>query len=1110
MGSGKKVTVGYHYYLGLHFGLCHGPVDALRSVVIGEREAWSGQQAETGTISINKPDLFGGKKREGGVVGDLSILMGTSGQSVNSYLQAKIGGTLPAFRGILSAVWNGGKVTANNPYLKPWAFRVKRILQGWAGGSAWYPEKAAINASGIVGGLDYDEYSSAQYGFEPNEAATTPEASASTVLISGMSVTDVLQVTLNNGAWSRWLGYGAGTGWFSGSPSDPLWWCRISIKDDAGNITRLFDTSAMDSGAAYAANVAEVGNLTGSTSYKLWIEDNVLYNRGSLSLTVKQLAVSTCPRGDMNPAHIVYQCLTDTAWGMGYPTAAIDNASFTAAADVLYGEGFGLSLLWNQQETIDNFVVMVLDHIGGMLYVRPDTGAFALKLIRADYDRGTLPQYGPTSLISAEDYQRQAWGETVNEITVVYTDACTEKEASVTVQDIANITIQGGVVAQTRHYPGIRNASLAQRVAMRDLQAGSTPLASIKLTATRAAWQVFPGDVFRLTWPEYDIDDVVFRVLTVNRGTLTDGQIIIDAVEDVFGLPDNTYLVEQPGGWVDPSQPPAAAPYRKLLEAPYWDLARNLSAADLDYVDALSGYLETLAVRPSGDAINYEIQAKVGAAAYEAAGNGDFCPSATVVGALTKTTTAITLASGVDLDLVEVGGYAIIDDEYVLVSAIDATAGTATLSRGLLDTVPAEHAAGARIWFADGDTGFSTTEYVDGEAVDVKLLPATGHNELDISLAPVDTLTFDQRQYRPYPPGKLLVNGSAYPEWIDGLAELSVSWAHRDRLAQTAYLVEQSEASIGPEAGVTYDLRIYDESDALIHTESLAGTSYTLDDVLEADGTEDPNWSGVTLLLNMTGTDGSTTFTDSCGTPQTYTASGNAHIETDQYKFGGASGVFDGASDLVTGPTGYSGLNLGSGDFSIDCWIYRQSGGLSTQHIAGFWDVSGSSLSWHLATSSTGHLYFEYSLAGSYDVSRSKSTAAGVIPANQWVYVEWNRSGATMKLRAAGADVLTHTCGTDTVHFPSARPFKIGSNSNNQHLYAYLQDLRITKGVALNAAPPAHQARRYLYSGDARLNGRLRFELESVRGGLASYQKYNHTVLREGYGFNYGYYYGGQ
>lgn len=1121
MGSGKKVTVGYHYYLGLHFGLCHGPVDALQSVVIGEREAWSGQQAETGTISINKPDLFGGKKREGGVVGDLSILMGTSGQSVNSYLQAKIGGTLPAFRGILSAVWNGGKVTANNPYLKPWAFRVKRILQGWSTGAAWYPEKATIYNPNTIDGYTYTEYWSAEYSFDPNQATETPETSAGTKVVSGMQTTDILEIRLvemESNAWSPYLGYGGTAGYYPGSTSDPLWWSRISVKAAAGTVTRLFDSHRMTAAEAYIANAAVVGRLTGSSSYQIWIEDTYLANRGSLSISVKKMARSGFQQVGMNSAHIIYQCLTDTAWGMGYPTGSIDADSFTSAADALHSEGFGLSMLWNKQEVIESFIALVLDHIGCMLYVRPDTGAFALKLIRADYDRGTLPQYGPTSLISAEDYQRQAWGETVNEITVVYTDACTEKEASVTVQDIANITIQGGVVAQTRHYPGIRNASLAQRVAMRDLQAGSTPLASIKLTATRAAWQVFPGDVFRLTWPEYDIDDVVFRVLTVNRGTLTDGQIIIDAVEDVFGLPDNTYLVEQPGGWVYPSQPPAAAPYRKLLEAPYWDLARNLSAADLDYVDALSGYLETLAVRPSGDAVNYDIQAKVGAAAYESAGSGDFCPSATVVGALTKTTTAIALANGIDIDLVVSGGYAIIDDEYVLVSAIDAGAGTATISRGLLDTVPTTHSAGARIWFADGNEGASGTEYADGEIVDVKLLPATGQGTLDISLAPADSLTFGQRQYRPYAPGKLLVNGSAYPEWIDGFAELTLMWAHRDRLSQTAYLVTQGEDSIGPEAGTTYTLRLYGETDTLLRTESgLSGTSYTYtssNEIADSGGTpvEEPYWANVKMLLNMNGADGATTFTDSSGTPSTFTASGNAHTEVDKFKFGGSSGYFDGASDLLIGPTNNAGFNLGAGNFTLDGWICRTNDGPPNQQIAGFWDAPGS-LSWSLGVIFNGAFFFQYSLNGSYDVTRSKQTASGAISVGEWTYIEWSRSGTTMRLFVNGVVVLTHNCGTDTVHFPTAAAFKIGSTASGYHLAAYLQDLRLTKGAARNTAnytPPAHQAGRYLYSGDARLNGRLRFELESVRGGLASYQKYDHTVLREGYGFNYGYYYGGQ
>lgn len=42
-GKGSKsVTVGYRYYAGMHLALCHGPVDSLNKIVVGERTAWSG------------------------------------------------------------------------------------------------------------------------------------------------------------------------------------------------------------------------------------------------------------------------------------------------------------------------------------------------------------------------------------------------------------------------------------------------------------------------------------------------------------------------------------------------------------------------------------------------------------------------------------------------------------------------------------------------------------------------------------------------------------------------------------------------------------------------------------------------------------------------------------------------------------------------------------------------------------------------------------------------------------------------------------------------------------------------------------------------------------
>lgn len=920
MGSSKRATIGYRYYMGLHFGLCHGPVDAVEEITVGERTAWSGSQTTSGSLSINAGELFGGDKREGGVEGTLDVMMGEATQGTNSYLVSKLGAIIPAFRGILSGVWRGGQVASNNPYVKPWAFRVKRIVQGWAGGSAWLPEKAPIVFAEPAGSdatvrlltrfsgassADISQYAlgsgvianpdgvlladgNARFGVTAAPSASgwvgitwvSPHLTSCETVNPEMTWEFIMSASVDPDAYESFktialidtghvsaevgrqfrIGLEGSLGgvlpptsrhllWVSPGTDAPIWMSASSYLVEDGVATfhialqrradgyiqlfvggiRVLDwVVGFSSGGSPTSGTVSIGNYPYDQDWDIRchavrVSSRLVYSGATYTVPTPadltaDFDVTYSGIVGMNPAHIIYQCLTDTAWGMGYPIGSMDDASFAAAANALFAENFGLSLLWNRQDAVESFISLVLDHIGGMLYVRPDTGQFALKLIRADYVRDTLPQYGPTNLISAEDYQRQAWGETVNEITVVYTDHASGKEASLTIQDAANILTQGGIVSQTRNYSGIPWPPLAQRVAQRDLNAASTPLARIRLTATRAAWAVFPGDVFRLTWPEYGIDDVVYRALNVNLGTLTDGKIIIDAVEDVFGLPGNTYLVDQPSAWEDPTSAPAPAPYRALLEAPYWDLVRNLSAADMAYVDNLSGYLETLATRPSNDATNYGIAARTGSGDYTRRGNGDFCPTATISGALTKTTTALTLANGVDLDLVEVGGYAIIDGEYVLVSALDATAGTATIARGLLDTVPVAHADDARIWFADGWQGFDTTEAVDGETVDVKLLPLTGRGELAIADAPVNSITFDQRQYRPYPPAKVRFDSLEWPEIIEGATDVVLTWAHRDRTLQTAYLVTQDESSIGPEAGVTYSIEVTDESLAVLHS----------------------------------------------------------------------------------------------------------------------------------------------------------------------------------------------------------------------------------------------------------------------------------------------------
>lgn len=75
------------------------------------------------------------------------------------------------------------------------------------------------------------------------------------------------------------------------------------------------------------------------------------------------------------------------------------------------------------------------------------------------------------------------------------------------------------------------------------------------------------------------------------------------------------------------------------------------------------------------------------------------------------------------------------------------------------------------------------------------------------------------------------------------------------------------------------------------------------------------------LLLHTDGTDGSTTFTDSSLSPKTISVFGNAQVDTAQSKFGGASALFDGTGDYLTGSS--ADFAFGTNDFTIDFWMRR-------------------------------------------------------------------------------------------------------------------------------------------------------------------------------------------
>lgn len=97
------------YYLSLHIGVC-AEADAITEIVIGEKTAWVGDVTQEQSININRPQLFGGIKKEGGTTGHAYALFGGPLQTLPSALAARFGLTqqnCPGFRGLTSLFFVG-------------------------------------------------------------------------------------------------------------------------------------------------------------------------------------------------------------------------------------------------------------------------------------------------------------------------------------------------------------------------------------------------------------------------------------------------------------------------------------------------------------------------------------------------------------------------------------------------------------------------------------------------------------------------------------------------------------------------------------------------------------------------------------------------------------------------------------------------------------------------------------------------------------------------------------------------------------------------------------------------------------------------------------------
>lgn len=831
-GSSKSSTVGYKYNVGIHMVLCHGIADGWLRVRVDKKSVWSSTSASLGGISVNLPKLFGGEDREGGIIGNIDIQDGNPSQAANSYLTSVLGATIPAFRGVVGVIFK--KVyTGTTPYLKKWDFRIQRIFKRADNAAQWYSGKAGIpygsgQATEIISATHsyefFDDYDSFSLSILGSVVPLLPAPFG-----DGTSgVTDPIEGNwpAPNSVWTP--------------DTFPVLKTTFSVPANSSGM-RIF--GRIENGLQVKIDGLLVGdfNFDGAIDYKTNPPFEFFVDRSMLTPGVHTLSVhladeaSPIPNSHtyfalraevlsdalfaMNPAHIIRECLTDPDWGMGYSEGLIDAASFTAAADTLFNENFGLCMIWDKQEAIEKFIDEVKKHANIELYVDRATGLFNLTLIRADYAVESLLVLNPSNITKITSFEKSTFGELPNAVTVSYYSTQHSDTATVTVQDIALIQEQGNTILTTIPYRGIPTASLASRVAQRDLASLSTPLISCQLYTTLVDVNFNIGDVFVLDWPEYSISGMVMRITNANYGDGRSNVVKLSCVQDIFGLPNLSLISDAVPIFDDPSSQPSAVSVQLAMEIPYLEAVQLSSQSSVDQLLADNpdqGYVGAAAKRPSGNAINARMFTTADAITpnFQEVATVDFCPTATLDQNLDKVLAVFNITNEDELSGATAGTWLQIDEEIMVLVSFSSP--VLTVKRGALDTVPALHTTGATIFFWDEFAEVDPTEYVASDEVYIKLATVSGSGEVAVENAAASKVILNSRAVRPYPPGDLKFDGNYFPTSSTN-STVTLTWAARNRLQQTgATLLGFLDGPITAEPGVTYTVRVYDNVPSLI------------------------------------------------------------------------------------------------------------------------------------------------------------------------------------------------------------------------------------------------------------------------------------------------------
>lgn len=522
--------------------------------------------------------------------------------------------------------------------------------------------------------------------------------------------------------------------------------------------------------------------------------------------------------GDANPALAMLEILTTRVSGVGpkLNTWGLNVESFLRAAERLKAEGNGVSFSWSQSQAVSEVLSAINRQIQAELETNEHTGQIQLKLIRQD--DAPVYAFDDSNIVEITSFSRIDITEAPNSVSVKFED----RELNWAVRNAiapnpAGYKAAGTEIAQEAEFIGATRAALAQTLANREVLRVSTPIAQMAFSARIPKGLVLkPGDLVLVQNTPLQ-QGLRMRVASARFASYENRtRIELECVEDVFrsGTAFGASVLTRydvPTGVSGNGARPNAMWQGVAVVAP-----RGLHGQDYDQA-------MYWAVANDGTVSEYQTLVKENVTSWDATVPTEYADgtnSPAVLGALTATVSTTNESPTITLSLnaTQVSVWQLVgrstnvlcymNGEWLMSSSVALVGSTLTLSnvqRGLFDSVPKLHAAGAYCYvltdFYIDDAPMRTaindaaesSGYLSGGSTDgmasiafASIAKSAGGQSYEAAYSGLNYWFSDSRARRPIAPGRVELSGVAgsldLTETAPGVARaptLKLKWKNR-------------------------------------------------------------------------------------------------------------------------------------------------------------------------------------------------------------------------------------------------------------------------------------------------------------------------------------------